>query len=1149
MNSIKTIVKFELARYFLSPLAYVYLICFLILSGSLAVYFGHFFSDGNANLWTLFDYQPWVYLLFIPGISMRCWAEEFRSKSVVSLLTTPVSIPSLVLGKFFASWVFAIFAIAFTFPFWIIVNVYGAPDNIVIFISYLGCFLLAGAMLAISQTMSALTQNPVISLVLSVLVNLLFFWSGFDYVLFWARELFSEIIVETIISFSFLTHFSSLSRGLVELRDLIFFGSLITFFNMLTISIIRLKTKGTSDFISSIEKKHGIVVLILLFIGFFSLNIIANNLFRQINYDFTEERYLSLTKNTKDILRKLNRPITAKLYYSPVLGQRNPKIREYFDQIKLLLKQYKTYGNGKFDFRIYMPDFLDKTEDVALAEGLQPIPLVDMGQNALFGISFSDDLTGKSVIPFFSFERQPFIEQDLTTSIYKIQHKKKTVGLLSTLPLDGHIRIGEVNINKWEILNKIDELYNIKIIQRPEDINQDIDVLMLVHPYNLSEQFVEKIKKQNKILVLLDVADNASRIYSPENGRFISSDLAELGDYWGINFYDMGVIADFDNSITVDETVNYKKNPSFTQDLLQFKVTEKDFNPNHRITYKLHHILFSSASRIAPKPKSDVSFFPLIKASNNSAMLPVALAKENAHPREVLRQFYPSNISNILAAEILSNNPRKPFDIIAVADTDFIYDSFWAKSRKYLDTTYYIPLFDSANFILNALDYLTQNDDLISLRGKSIKNRPLYKIEQMRKLNIYRYKLKENDIFQAINGARQNLVEITAKKDFEERDNFNADELALIGNIRNDIADLRQQLSALKTQANNNIVRIETMVKFFGIYFIVVLISFLLAFLAIRKQKISFIILKNLFIWDIKVVKLFGVVLVIFGIAVLTVYLDNKNHISKYENMPVFKNFSERINDVSKLVLKNGTETLTFTRKNGFWILEEFPNFPVYQERIRKFLITIAQMTFFEKKSGRVEDMKYFGFSSLKNKKSPMIDVTLNNADGQIIEEFDIGWYDIDIGRGAKAAYIRLANQFQVWLAEADFYDLSLSMDDWTYSTLWNLRFGRFISFSGKNEDLKIMNIVKVLLNTRIISIVNDVKAKRIASFHIVFENDNNVNLVFYKSDDGKYYAKYDFLSQPKGKHLEFFVQYIKDKYLEILPQQWEKIYSETNGE
>ena len=1149
MNSIKTIVKFELIRYFLSPLAYVYLVSFLLLSGSCAIYFGNFFMDGNAVLWGLFDYQPWIYLLFIPGIAMRSWAEEFRSKSIVQILTVPVSITSLVWGKFFASWIFAGIAIILTFPFWITVNILGNPDNTVIFISYLGCFILAGAMLAISQTMSALTKNSVIALVLAVFVNLLFFWSGFEYVLFWARELFSDVIVDTIISFSFLTHFVSLSRGLVELRDLIFFGSLIIFFNLLTIIIISLKTKGSPGIISSSSINHSVMVIILLFIGFFGLNIIANNVLRQVSYDFTAEKYLSLTKNTKDILRKLERPIIAKLYYSPILGQRNPEIRQIFDRVKLILKQYKTYANGKFDYKIYNPRFLDKDEDRALAEGLQPIPLIDINQNALFGISFSDNLTNKAVIPFFSLERLPYLEQDLTTSIYKMHHKKKKLGIYSFLPIKGGVRMDDVTINKWAILDSIEELYDVTFIEKLEDLDQNFDVLMLIHPYGLEDEAIEKIKKFKKVLLLMDVADEASRLYSPYGGQFITSDLGKLADYWGIQFYDIGVAADFDNSITVDETINYKTNPSFTQDLLQFRVAHDDFNPNHRITYKLNSILFASATMVMPKENSNVLYFPLIKTSKTSALMNVLLAKKSATPREILEQFAPENNVIVLAAEFLSNNPKNPFDIIAVGDTDFIYDAFWTHKTQFLDQTYQIPLFDSANFIMNALDYLTENDDLINLRSKNAQRRPMYKVENMRKLNQYRYKLKENDIFDAINGAKQGLIEIIAKKNYEERQNFSSDELAIIGNIRNHVNDLRQQLSNLKLNAQNDVKEMEIKVKFFNIYSVSLLIVLTILILTLRKKRFSLKAVKNAFNCDKQIFKLALWVSVISGLAVFSVYMENKNTISEYEGKRVFENFSKKINSVSEITLKGSTTTLSFKKENGVWILKDNPNLPVYQERIRSFLVTLNNMTYYEKKSDKLADMKYFGFSPLANKKSPTIEVSLSDDKGNIIESFDIGWYDLDLGRGSKAAFIHLKNQFQIWMVEADFYDLSLDYKNWTYSSLWNLRYGRLISYNDVRINNKVMNLVKILLNTFYISLAEDVQGlKVLTELKIDAEYGNSVTLVFYKNQDGKYFVKYNFLAVPSGKHLEFFEKYVRNKYLEISKESWEKIKDGIDG-
>ena len=159
MKNLWIVCKNELLRYFLSPLAYVYLMAFLLLNSSFAIYFGHFFDRGQADLLTMFAYQPWLYLLFIPGISMRLWAEEFKNKTVVQIMTMPVSTTALVLGKFLASWLFCGLALVLTFPFWITVNILGEPDNMVIFISYIGSFLIAGCMLSISQTMSALRDG------------------------------------------------------------------------------------------------------------------------------------------------------------------------------------------------------------------------------------------------------------------------------------------------------------------------------------------------------------------------------------------------------------------------------------------------------------------------------------------------------------------------------------------------------------------------------------------------------------------------------------------------------------------------------------------------------------------------------------------------------------------------------------------------------------------------------------------------------------------------------------------------------------------------------------------------------------------------------------------------------------------------------
>ena len=306
MNKILTVAKNELIRYFVSPLAYVYLFCFVILNASFAIYFGDFFNRGQADLQAMFEFQPWLYLLFIPGISMRLWAEEFHSKTIVQIATQPISITQLVLGKFLAAWIFCGIALILTTPFWLTINILGDPDNFVIFMGYCGSFVLAGCMLAVAQTMSALTRNQIIALVLAVIANLLFFWSGIEYVLSFCRLFLPESIVDVIASLSFITHFNNLTYGLLELRNVIFLLSLILFGNYTTVLIINFKTAGTSGWLKSTSRLYNVVAWFLLLLIFFGINILANNLTADIQYDGTEEKNWTLTDDTK----KKKRPAT-----------------------------------------------------------------------------------------------------------------------------------------------------------------------------------------------------------------------------------------------------------------------------------------------------------------------------------------------------------------------------------------------------------------------------------------------------------------------------------------------------------------------------------------------------------------------------------------------------------------------------------------------------------------------------------------------------------------------------------------------------------------------------------------------------------------------------------------------------------------------
>jgi len=241
MGRIWVIFKRELTGYFATPIATVFIVIFLMLAGAFTFYLGNFFARGQADLLPFFNFHPWLYLVLIPALAMRMWAEERREGTIELLFTLPVTLWEAVVGKFLAAWCFTGIALALTFPMWVTVNVLGEPDNGVILAGYIGSFLMAGGFMAIGSCVSAFTKNQVIAFVISVLVGLGFVLSGFPMVLDFFSGWTPQFFLELISSFSFLTHFNAISRGVIDFRDIVYFLSLIGFWLFATALILEWK--------------------------------------------------------------------------------------------------------------------------------------------------------------------------------------------------------------------------------------------------------------------------------------------------------------------------------------------------------------------------------------------------------------------------------------------------------------------------------------------------------------------------------------------------------------------------------------------------------------------------------------------------------------------------------------------------------------------------------------------------------------------------------------------------------------------------------------------------------------------------------------------------------------------------------------------
>ena len=241
MKNVWILFKRELSGYFATPVAYVFIVIFLLLSGILTFNQAGFYERGQADLAPFFTWHPWMYLFLIPAISMRLWAEERKQGTVELLMTLPVTMGQAVVAKFLAAWGFAGIALVMTFPMWLTVAYLDEPDHGVILAGYVGSFLMAGGYLAIGASVSAVTKNQVIAFVISVMLCFLFILAGFPTVLDFFSAWTSPAVLDTIASFSFLTHFNAVTRGVIDARDVVFYLSMIACFLFANAVVVELK--------------------------------------------------------------------------------------------------------------------------------------------------------------------------------------------------------------------------------------------------------------------------------------------------------------------------------------------------------------------------------------------------------------------------------------------------------------------------------------------------------------------------------------------------------------------------------------------------------------------------------------------------------------------------------------------------------------------------------------------------------------------------------------------------------------------------------------------------------------------------------------------------------------------------------------------
>jgi ABC-type uncharacterized transport system involved in gliding motility auxiliary subunit len=648
--------------------------------------------------------------------------------------------------------------------------------------------------------------------------------------------------------------------------------------------------------------RRAVAVAALLCIGLtlVSVNIIAARFFTW-RLDLTGERLYTLSRGTLRTLSKIDEPITLRFYYSTRLADEVPSYGVYAQRVRELLDQYVTAANGKIHLEVYNPQPFSDVEDRAVAFGLQGVPLDVQGEQVYFGLAATNSTDDQQVIAFFQPERERFLEYDLTKLVHSLAFPKKTVvGLMSTLPLEGDVMAmmrGRPS-EPMAVIEQLQQLDNVKPLASNIDaIPADVDVLMLVHPQNLSDKTLYAIDqfvlKGGKALVFVDPyselqASRPSQLNPP--GSPTSSNLERVFKSWGFEVPSKTVVGDRRDAQRVG--VPGPRGGSRPLDYIAWLNLKTDnLNRDDMITADLSHITMASSGIIEPIDGAKTTIEPLITTSPDSTKIPAEKLMGLPDVAGLLAEFKPDNKRYILAAHVTGiaasafpdgppkpSEPAKPegadpteakegetdtpppkpaetpaapaieslkqsaqpINVIVVADTDMLDDKFWMQKQEFFGQRVLVPTANNGDFVANAIEVLAGGEDLIGLRTRGTSARPFEIVEQIQSEAQARYSAEERELQAKLKETEAKLANLTGKDQTNAPTTLSPEQTKAIEEFRADMMQTRRQLRDVQAALRSNIRRLKAGLEFLDIALIPIIVAAVAIFLgAVRLKRRS----------------------------------------------------------------------------------------------------------------------------------------------------------------------------------------------------------------------------------------------------------------------------------------------------------------------
>ncbi len=616
------------------------------------------------------------------------------------------------------------------------------------------------------------------------------------------------------------------------------------------------------------RRTYAIAAIVLTAIIFVALNIAADATFTTERLDLTQTGAFTLAKGTKNIIAKIQDPITLKFFYSKKVAADYAQINAYAGRVHDLLEEYAARSHGKIILEDVDAEPFTPAEDEASADGLSGAP-TESGDTVYFGLVGSNTIAGREIVPFFSQDREPYLEYDITSLIYRLSTPQKPVlGIITSLPLDtgagGMMAAMQGQSQPFMIYQELNQTYTTKMLDPGfTSIPRDIGVLMIAHPGNLTplqnyaiDQFV---LGGGRALVFVD--PNAELMGASQPGGEpagpAASDLPQLFRAWGIAYNPGKVLGDRLRAQAVQ--VQSESGPAVVRYPIWLQLTTGDFDGKDQVTANLQSLNLASVGALSQAKGATTIFTPLVSSSNEASLLDSMDVKMNPRPQDLMQQIEPTGQRYTIAARI--SGPAKtafpkgvpgavgprlmvsrgPINVIVMADSDIFDDKFWVHVENLYGKKMAAPFADNAAFVLNAVENLTGSDDLISLRTRAANNRPFVVVQKMQAEAQAEFQQQADALKQQLTDteARLHALEQGGSTNGQPASSLTLtpDQQAEIERFKRQLIQTRTDLRDVQSNLRGNIDLLGSVLAFVNIWLVPILVSLFALVLAVLRRR------------------------------------------------------------------------------------------------------------------------------------------------------------------------------------------------------------------------------------------------------------------------------------------------------------------------